>query len=318
MASSETAMIDSVSKANRYLSGLGGKVGFSEAVRRVQANSSTAIAEKLTALERFVKGDQEVSPTPELALIGDVVRHAPDRTDAGSAINSANTSLSDARDLADHLRSGLPGDLGYAAVLLAVAGIVTGIWIAEIAPTFSELFSQMGADLPAISQLLINQPWIVVGGIAGLAALLVAVFVGARSLAARIETIAPLRVDWLGALLGDEVRRSYESWRMLTLARAWAAGGQQPVDAIVHAGRILNASPDVSSELESTMTLAAELEAAEAELDYQLRGSVEKFRIALEWRRAAALRFLQMATAVLVGVIVLALYLPIFKMGAIV
>jgi type II secretory pathway component PulF len=137
-------------------------------------------------------------------------------------------------------------------------------------------------------------------------------------LAPRIESIAPLSLGWVRLMLGDAFQRAYERWRTLTLARSWVAGGQAPLEALRHAARTLRIRDDVAAELHSTVSLAAELEAADSELEHLFRESVEKFRFALELRRAVVIRFLQVTTAALVGVIVLALYLPIFKMGAIV
>lgn len=318
MASTEMATIDSVVQANRYLSGLGGRVGFGEALRRVRAKSSAPIGEKLQGLERFVSGDGSESPSPELVMIGEVVRHAPAGTDIGRAIGEANTALSDARNLADDVRGGLPGDLAYAGLLLVVASLITILWISQIAPRFDELFGSMNASLPPLSQAMVDFPWAIFALIALLGAVLVVIVIGTRRLAIRIETIGPLAAGWMRPLLGRQVCAAHERWRTVALARAWSAGGLKPLEAVQHAARSLHAGDGVSGELAAAISLATDLEAADVELDYQGRESIEAYRNVLELRRAIAFRFLQIATAVLVGFIVLALYLPIFKMGAIV
>ena len=70
-------------------------------------------------------GDTARSPSPELALIADVVRSAPEQVDTGSAIAFANSAL------ADHVRNGMPGDFAYSALLLVVASAGSvGPWFA--------------------------------------------------------------------------------------------------------------------------------------------------------------------------------------------
>jgi type II secretory pathway component PulF len=105
---------------------------------------------------------------------------------------------------------------------------------------------------------------------------------------------------------------------MLTIANAWAAGGRSALEATRHAGSKLEVPQDVAREVASALDLADELESAESELHYQVRESIEKYRQTLEWRRAVGFRLLQVIVAVMVGFIVISVYLPIFKMGAVV
>lgn len=92
MITSETLTIDSAEKAGRYLSRLGSSLGFDEAVRRVEAKSSTEVREQLQALVRWIRGDSGAAPEPAFSLIGAVVRNSPANGDIGKAIASADAA----------------------------------------------------------------------------------------------------------------------------------------------------------------------------------------------------------------------------------
>jgi type II secretory pathway component PulF len=206
----------------------------------------------------------------------------------------------------------------YLALLLALAGVIAVVWLAEIAPMFRALYSEMSASLPALSRVLVNQPWIVAVAIAALVIMLVGVVFAARRLAACVESVAPLGRGLIGRIIGARVKRAHDSWCVLTLARAWAAAGEEPSQAAHRATQVLGADPALAQRLDAEMSLAAELGAAGTELDHLARTGTTSYRDALEFWRAVTLRSLQIAVAIVVGLLVIAIYLPIFKMGAIV
>jgi len=71
-------------------------------------------------------------------------------------------------------------------------------------------------------------------------------------------------------------------------------------------------------ELAERVALANDLGIARQELEHERERSLRDCRVALEVRRAIALRGMQIAVAALVGAITIAIYLPIFKMGAVI
>lgn len=318
MTSTGTATIDSLSKASRYLSGLGGSFGFDEAVRRVESRSSAEVGQRLRELASWTRGEAAAAPVPEFALIGHVVRHAPDAVAVGTAIGAANIALADARALGDHVRSGLSGGIGYAVALLVVVTIVALIWLGSIAPMFDIMVTQAGVSLPGLSRFLINQPWVLFAAVAILGLALVALAVATRHAATRIETVAPLGTGIAGKLLGARLRRAHDNWRVLTLAQAWAAGGGDPLASALAAARALDGDGAGASTVTAELRLADELGGSRAELDFLMQASFVAYRDALDLWRALAIKAIQVAIAVVVGFVVISIYLPIFQMGAVV
>ena len=318
MTSTDTATIDSLSKASRYLSGIGGSFGFDEAVSRVESRSSAEVGQRLRELASWTKGETAAAPAPELALIGQVVRHAPDGVAVGTAIGAASVALADARALADHVRSGLSSGFGYAAALLVMTTIVALIWLGAIAPAFDRMYAQFAVSVPGLSRFLIDQSWILFLAIAILGLALVALVLATRRAAVRIETVAPLGTGFPATVLGARLRGAHERWRVLTLAQAWTAGGGEPLASALAAARAMDREGAETSTVTAELRLAEELGSARGELDFLSQASVAAYRDALELRRALGLKAIQVAIAIVVGFVVIAIYLPIFKMGAVV
>lgn len=311
------ATVDSLSDASRYLAELAAGVGFDEAERRISSRAAPAVAEKLETLKRYVEGAGK--PPRELALHGDYFKSIRNHAGAIAGATTINGSLRDARTLADGVRVGLPGDLTYSAVLLFVAAVVSTMWFSYIAPSFVTLFSSIGnARLPAFSQLVFDAPWVVFAVIGVLALELVLLVYGAFRVARAVETMTAPGPGWLRWLAGSRVLRALERWRATTLASAWADAGTDPLAALHEAMAAAAVARGDAAELASRIALANDLGIAAQELAHERERSALDCRVALEVRRGVALRGMQVAVALLVGAIAIAIYLPIFRMGAVI
>lgn len=312
------ATITTQAKANRYLAELIPTEGFRNALKRVKQKSDAAISKELERLEQYVEGDSTIEAPAFFSLYGEFMKRLPDRTQAGPGVTMLNLSMREARRFADSIRVGVPSDLYYSATLLAVASLISIIWILSIAPSFSEMFALFDAQLPRFTQSLLNAPWLLFSVIAILAIALVSLMIGARRIAASIEVMAPLTPAWVRLVCGNRVMRAHENWRISTLANAWANAGREPVQALREAIDTMSASDSGLRQLTSEVHLADELGLAKHELGHQCERSLTAYRAAMESRRALTSRVMQVAIAILVGSVVIAIYLPIFKMGSVI
>jgi len=314
----EHTAIESMTKAGRYLAELAGTVGFDEALKRVRSRSSDTVAAKLDRLGRYARGEESADLPGELELLGLFMRQARGQASAGAGMAALSDALVDARALAANVRLGLPGDLTYSAALLGIAASIWALWLTYIAPGFVELYDSVGARLPALSQAALAAPWLpflVIGMLAAIVALLA---IGARALAAAIEALAPMRRSSLRLVCGARVLGAHDRWRAATMANAWAAAGLAPVRALRDAVAQMSANGGELRGLIRDVELADAMGLGRHELDYVRRQSLETYRTRLEGRRAVALRVMQIAIAVLVAVIVITIYEPIFGMGAVI
>jgi type IV pilus assembly protein PilC len=304
--------IGTLAKASRYLFELSTSVPFDEAVQRVRSKADPAVARELETLQRYVAGQATAKPAAELALYAELLRRAPDKARVSAGAASLNESLAEAHLLADETRGGWPADLVYSALLLAVATLIATVWLLYVAPEFEAMFLGFGARLPALSRAIFDNAWLVYAPLLGLALALVWLVAGARRLAAALATLAAAPPS-LAHLFGARAMRAHERWRAAALASAWVGVGLDPVDAVREAS-----TADATGKLAAEIALAAEMGLAAHELLHQRRAALAECRAALELRRTLVLRALQIVIALVVGAIVIAVYQPIFQMGAVI
>jgi type II secretory pathway component PulF len=215
--------------------------------------------------------------------------------------------------LADATRGGLPTEIAYCGLLLAIGTLLATLWLLYLAPQFAALYAQLGAALPPLSQAIVSAAALVYVPMVVLVLVLAAVARAAYRQAAAIEALAPLPRGWSAWLVGGRAARTHERWRLAALASAQIQAGVP----IAHALRP-SAGGFHDAELESEVALAAELGLAAHELAHRRQRSLNDYRAALELSRLISMRALQLGIALVVGTIVISIYLPIFRMGAIV
>jgi type IV pilus assembly protein PilC len=311
----EPATIADLAKASRYLFELTATLPFDEAVERVRSKADAKTRDELTALERYVRGEAAAKPAGELALLADFLRSVGDASRASAGVRALNESLAEARALADATRAGLPVELSYAALLLVIGAALAGLWLVYLAPEFTRLFAQFGASLPGLSQAILDSAALVLVPLGVLVAALLALARAGYSQARAIETLAPLPATWVKWLAGARAARAHERWRLTTFASARFQSGVPAAEALRASSTERGARDAV--ELERELALAAELGLAAHELEHQRQRSLFDYRAAIELSRMIAMRALQIAVAVFVGGIIIAVYLPIFRMGAV-
>jgi type II secretory pathway component PulF len=316
VSTTNPATIADLARASRYLLELCATVPFDEAVERVRDKADAKTAAELDALQRYVRGESAARPARELSLYADFLRTVPDAARAAAGVRALNESLADARHLADATRAGLPVELSYSGLLLLIAATLCGLWLVYLAPAFSALLGSFGASLPALSRAVASTPWLIFAPIAMLAVALVALARAGYRQAAAIENLAPLEEGWVKRLAGTRAARAHERWRLATLASARIQAGVPFADAIRAPVQEPHADGDI--ELERDLRVAAELGLAAHEIEHQRQRSLLDYRGAIELRRMVSMRVLQIAVAAVLGAIVIAIYQPIFRMGAVI
>jgi type IV pilus assembly protein PilC len=316
-AALETPAITSVSKAARYLCELAPSAGYEEALRRIAELCDAPTAEALERLRAYAAGASNDAVAPELALVAELLRRSPDKARAGAGAAILEEAAAEARSLAAEVRFGMPRDFYYSAVLLVVAALLATLWLFTIAPQFGELFDEMGGRVPAFTGALVEAPWALFGVIAALGVVLFVLIAGMKRLAAALETARPLQGRLARAALGLRVQREYERWRTAVLASALMAAGQDPKSAL---GAALGPGADeaLRRSLSAELALAERLGLARAEAECLREASLADLAVMIERRRSLAARLMHAAVALVVGAIVIAIYLPLFEMGAVI
>lgn len=250
------------------------------------------------------------------------------------------------KEKTEQLKKKIKGALTYPIAVLVVAFIVTAILLLYVVPIFADMFKDFGATLPAFTQFVVDisdafieQWYIIFGGIA-------ATVIGLNNAYKRSDKFR----EWLDRMylklpvIADLTLKSSVARFSRTLATMFAAGVPlvEAMDSVagasgnsVYKNAIIQVKDDISSgtQLQASigqfpelfpnmvvqMVAIGEESGALDEMlgkvaDYyeeQVDASVDNLTALME---PAIMVFL----AVVVGGLVIAMYLPIFKMGAVV
>jgi type IV pilus assembly protein PilC len=231
----------------------------------------------------------------------------------------------------------------YPAAVIVVAFIVTAILLIFVVPQFEELFSSFGADLPAFTRVVVNMSefmqdyWWVVGGIAagGIYSLLqakkrsrkfnraldrvvlkmpilgpimhkAAVARYARTLGTMFAAGVPL-VEGLEAVSGATGNVVYSD--AVLMIRDSVATGQQLTFAMNQTGLFPNMVEQMVAIGEESGSLDDMLNKVADFYEQEVDDAVDALSSLLE-------PLIMSILGILIGGLVVAMYLPIFKMGA--
>jgi len=313
-----------------------------------QGHNNPNMAELIFA----IKGEVEAGGTFAQALknhplyFDDLFCNLVEAGEQSGALETLLEKVATYKEKTEALKKKIKGALTYPLSVLAVAFIVTAILLLYVVPIFADMFKDFGADLPAftafvvtLSDAFIDQWYFIIGTI-------IASVIGFTNAFKRSRKFR----EWLDRamlktpVIGDLTMKSSVARFSRTLATMFAAGVPlvEAMDSVagasgntVYKKAILQVKDDISSgsQLQSSLSQFPDLfpnmviqmvaigeesgaldEMLSKVADYfeeQVDAAVDNLTALLE---PAIMVFL----AIVVGGLVVAMYLPIFKMGSVV
>jgi type IV pilus assembly protein PilC len=268
--------------------------------------------------------------------------------DAGEQSGSLETMLdriASYKEKTESLKAKVRKAMTYPAAVLVVAVVVTGILLIKVVPQFEDVFAGFGAELPAFTQFVIGisefvqDTWFliligIIGGITGL------VMIYKRS--KRLRDILD-RVVLKVPIAGNIIEKSAVARYARTLSTTFAAGVPL-VDALnsvagatgnsVYTSAVYQVRDDVSSgqQLNASMkatgvfpnmiiqmvAIGEEAGALDDMLDKSASYYEEQVDNAVDNLTSLMEPMIMSVLGVLVGGLIIAMYLPIFQLGAVV
>ena len=269
-----------------------------------------------------------------------------DLVDAGEqagALESMLDRIATYKEKAESLKKKIKKALTYPVAVIVIAVIVTAILLIFVVPTFKEVFGNFGADLPAFTLLVIGMSewmqanwWIALG-------IILAIFYGLREsmirsekardirdrLMLKIPAIGPILYEAAVARFARTLSTTFAAGVPLVDALESAAGASGNVvfrEAImkirddVSTGMAMNMSMQSAGIFPNMVTQMVGIGEESGSLDSMLSNvadiyeenvdnSVDSLSALLEPMIMAVL-------GVLIGGLIIAMYLPIFMMGA--
>ncbi len=268
--------------------------------------------------------------------------------DAGEQSGALETMLdriATYKEKTESLKAKVRKAMTYPAAVLVVAFVVSGILLIKVVPQFEVVFQGFGAELPAFTQFVIGiseftQQWwlVIIGAIAGGIAGLIAIHKRSRGFRERLDKLA-LRMPVAGTI----IEKSSVARFARTLSTTFAAGVPL-VDALnsvagatgnsVYTKAVHRVRDDVSTgqqlnfSMRSTgvfpnmvvqmVAIGEEAGALDDMLDKAASYYEEQVDNAVDNLTALMEPMIMAVLGVLVGGLIIAMYLPIFQLGAVV
>ncbi len=239
----------------------------------------------------------------------------------------------------------LRATLYYPGMVMAVVLLITAVLLIFVIPQFEAMFSSFGADLPAVTELVIGISHILLSGWWWLLPLLLLVILGWRHLLGRSSAFQHFNIRLLSRLPGygalylqSRAARLLLAWAFqvqhgATLNEALKGSGQLPLgpaygamlDGLVKGeaqGRALPTAMEAETMLPSRVSQAVMLATRVEQPSALLRSLADSYTQRLHKRIKPLAKQQEVVLIVLMGLVigtlVVAMYLPIFMLGQVV
>ncbi len=303
----------------------------------------------MQTLVMTVKGDVEGGSNLADSLrkhplyFDDLVCNLVEAGEAAGVLDTLLDKIATYKEKTEALKSKIKKAMTYPAAVLVVAVIVTAILLIFVVPQFESLFKNFGADLPAFTQMVVNMSrfmqdyWYLVFGAIGAG---VYAIMQAKQRSRKFNHFLD-RMVLKAPVIGEIMRKAAIARYARTLATMFAAGvplveALQSVAGatgnIVYSNAVLRMRDQVSTGQQLQLAMAqtglfpnmvVQMVAIGEEsgaLDKMLSKVADFFEAevddAVDSLSSLLEPMIMAILGVLVGGLVIAMYLPIFKMGA--
>lgn len=233
--------------------------------------------------------------------------------------------------------------LTYPIAVMGIAGIVTAILLIFVVPTFKEVFQSFGAELPAPTQMVMDASDFFVANWYYMVAVIVGVLFFLKNLLKTSEKARNKVDEWILKLpiFGEIIRKSIVARWCRTLATMFAAGVPlvEALDSVAGAaGNYVysSATKKIQSEVETGVSLTSAMQRQEVfpnmmiqmcqigeesgSIDTMLNKVAESYEeevdVAVESLSSLMEPLIIAFLGTVIGGLVVAMYLPIFKMAS--
>ncbi len=228
--------------------------------------------------------------------------------------------------------AGVVGMIWYLAALSAVALVVATIFGVFVIPSFSSMFSQFGAPMPKLTTAVFAFGGTGIPLFAVLLTILVALVVWFVVLFhSRIQRLSPLPRWPTWAPIVGAITESYNLGLFLNFTRILVESDVEATRAVAEAAKAANQSPKLSFEDLQTsdgdfdqsavlteLGVAAKLGYFNEEITFQCDQHIGRMSLALVEARDRFSLILKFVMYLFVATLIVAMYLPIFKMGSVI
>lgn len=212
----------------------------------------------------------------------------------------------------------LKNTLVYSASLIGLGLLLSAFYFLRVIPRFSSLFTSYDNELPTFTAFMANEGIYVV--IATLSVALLLVFALGNTLKAALSSanaFKPMKPWTRRFFVAQHVTRAVNNYLYICFAYVMTKGTTNPESALDTAQRIAGADPRSAHSSNRFIAISKELGTLENELEYQLDIASENLAVELIRFRTGVNTAMQIAIFTVIGMLVIAVYQPIFSLGSI-
>lgn len=236
--------------------------------------------------------------------------------------------LEETRSVFNAYWSGLVGLMAYLAAIGMTGLVVVAIYALYVAPQYRATLESLGSGWPELTEFFVGGP----GGVLLALVLALCVAPGAAALVTahrRIQQLAPMPAIPAWVPVFGHLASTYNFGLFINFARLLVRSGVPQDQAFAKAASVARQPADVVAAIadgrtddtvgglaSTELAIAARLGQVDVELEHQCDQHVGSLVLALSRVRDRFALAMKLALFILVGAIVVAMYLPLFKMGA--
>ncbi|MEH6358179.1 MAG: type II secretion system F family protein [Pseudomonadales bacterium] len=275
----------------------------------------------------------------------DLMCNLVDAGEQSGALETMLERLATYKEKSESLKKKIKKAMTYPIAVIVIAVVVTGILLVKVVPTFEEIFQGFGAELPAFTQFVINisnvlQAWwyIVVIGVVAFIFIVKEALIRSKNFSNSVDR-GILKVPVIGEILLKSVFARFSRTLSTTFAAgvplvealtstAGATGNYVYATAVeriredVSTGQQLNFSMRNTGVFPNMLVQMTAIGEESGALDDMLDKAAEHYEEevdnAVDNLTALLEPLIMSVLGVLIGGLIIAMYLPIFKMGQIV
>ena len=324
---------DNLAFVSRQLANLLEQQQLEPALQKLTEASPSEYSRDIEYMRRILAGDAESGPK---------LGPNPYRTIAKLLPSVAGPKNTLFREFVDYVQqskvvfetywAGVVGLVWYLAAVAAVALVVAIVFATSVMPAFNSMFSQFGAPLPEFTQLVFAFGGIGVPLFAVVLALVVGIIVVVVALFhRRIQQLSPLPRWPTWAPIIGKIAESYNVGLFLNYTRILRESGVDPKQAVADAAAAANQPDSLTYDqlgvgdssfaqlpVLTELGVAAKLGHFDSEISHQCDQHVGNMSLVLVEARDRFSLILKIALYLFVATLVIAMYLPIFKMGSVI
>lgn len=324
MITNESAM-DKISVVNRMLAYQREQgESLDSAIAKLKSSLPANFAGSIEAVEKMIKGDEDVAftgygagPFKLFTVLAGAIRK--EGGDVSYLFSGANDCFKEAVVQAREFWSGFNSLISYLVIVFFLASSVIGIFTIKVFPQFAETFDSFGADLPAFTLFILQNDsmFILITGILALGTLLCVV--ASYHIRKQIAKLSPLSsffrvVPRLRTL--DDV---YSYFLFIHFAKVLTSAGVKDEAVFSHAKGMAKLTDKKVEKLTlwwDALKSAQVLGGMEKEVQYQASQINALFTRQMILMRESLTLVTQLSLGLLIGLLVIAMYLPIFVLGS--